>query len=64
MADTTDPIPTTSEMCGTFTDPDTPDTGRSYGAAIKPGCASPELPIDGSAEIVFVDGNPIALEIE
>lgn len=64
MSDAHDPIPSTKELCGTFTTPSNPDTGRSYSAAIQPGCAAPEVTADGEAEIVYVDGEPLAVEIE
>jgi hypothetical protein len=62
VSDTTDPIPTTSRLCGDFADPTTPDAGRSYSAAIKPSCEAPDVTADGEAEIVYVDGEPQALE--
>lgn len=64
MADASDPIPTATLLCGTFPAPAVRDPGRSYSAAISPGCESPQLTVDGEAEIIFVDGEPQALEIE
>lgn len=64
MSDASDPIPTTKELCGTFATPINPDTGRSYAAALKPTCEAPTVTADGEAEIVFIDGQPQALEIE
>lgn len=64
MADARDPAPRTEELCGTFTEPTVRDNGRQYSAAISPGCAAPDLSAEGSAEIVFIDGEPQALEIE
>ena len=62
MSDASDPIPTTNELCGTFSDPINRDPGRSYAAAIKPTCEAPTVTVTGSAEIVFIDGEPQALE--
>ena len=63
MSDASDPIPTSTLLCGTFPDPTVRDSGRSYSAAISPGCEAPTVTVDGEAEIVFIDGEPQALEI-
>lgn len=64
MSDATQPIPTTNLLCGEFTEPEVRDAGRGFSAAIRPGCAAPDVVVDGEAEIVYVDGEPQALEIE
>jgi hypothetical protein len=64
MSDAQDPVPTSTLLCGTFPDPAVRDTGRSYSAAISPGCEAPTVTVDGNAEIVYVNGEPIALENE
>jgi hypothetical protein len=64
MSDARDPIPSTKELCGSFIDPTNRDSGRSYSAAIKQDCEAPSVTADGEAEIVYVDGEPQALEIE
>jgi len=63
MSDARDPIPTSTLLCGTFPAPAVRDAGRSYSAAIAPGCEAPDVTVDGEAEIVYVDGEPVALEI-
>lgn len=63
MSTASDPIPTSTLLCGTFVEPAVRDSGRGYSAAISPGCAAPEVTVDGEAEMVFVDGEPQALEI-
>ena len=57
------PTPTTDLLCGTFVEPATRDPGRSFSAALKPSCAAPtDVVIDGQAEIVYVNGEPQAIE--
>lgn len=51
-------VPTSTNMCGEFVEPATPDAGRSFPAAIQPTCAAPEVTVDGTAEVIFVDGEP------
>jgi hypothetical protein len=62
MSANSNPVPTTGNLCGPFPNPEKCDTGRSYSAAIKPTCEAPDVTADGEAEIVYVDGEPQALE--
>lgn len=62
MADPTDPLPSTGNLCGEFTTPTNRDTGRSYSAPVKPTCEAPDVTAEGEAEIIYVDGEPQALE--
>lgn len=58
------PYPSTSNLCGPFVEPEVRDNGRAFSAPIKPGCAAPEVTVDGGAEIVYINGEPEALETE
>lgn len=62
MSTPTFPSPRNCVQCGAFTTPTVRDPGRYFAGAIKPTCEAPTVEIDGSAEIVFVDGEPLAME--
>ena len=63
MSDAADPIPTSTLLCGTFPAPTVRDAGRSYSAAIAPGCEAPVVTVDGEAEIVYINSEPQSLEV-
>lgn len=52
------PLPSSQNLCGTFTAPATPDAGRSYSAPIVTNCAAPSgITVDGEGETTYVDGD-------
>lgn len=51
--------PTTQNLCGDFGDPTVEDLGRGYSAPIRLSCERPTLVLNGTSEVVWIDGLPV-----